>query len=137
MKKTTEVKTVAIDLDGTILDFDWDAWVEKRMGYFGNPKRGAIKALTHLKKLGYYIIIHTCRTNTRVNPRYTLGELWITIERLLDFHKIPFDEIWVETGKPVADYYIDDRGIKFENWEQVLLEIGAKSVRTKINISSL
>ena len=120
MKEIGETKTIAIDLDGTILDFDWDSWVEKRMTYFGNPKRGAIEALTLLKKLGYKIIIHTCRTNTRVNPQYTLGQLWMIVERLLDYHKIPFDEVWVETGKPIADYYIDDRAIEFDNWERIM-----------------
>lgn len=115
-----EQKTVAVDLDGTILDFDWDSWVSKRMNYFGLPKRGAILALKTLRKRGYKIIIHTCRTNIRVNPQYTLGELWIIVEKILEHHKIPFDEVWVETGKPIADYYIDDRGIGFKSWKQVM-----------------
>ena len=117
------VKTIAVDLDGTILEMDWVQWAEKRMGYFGKPKPGAIEALTLLKNMGYKIIVHTCRTNVRMNPQYSLGTLWIMIENVLNYHKIPFDEVWVETGKPIADYYIDDRGIKFENWEQVLKEI--------------
>ena len=126
MKEAEKTGTIAVDLDGTILDFDWDSWVNKRMGYFGNPRRGAIEALKVFRQWGYRIIIHTCRTNTRVNPRYTLGELWLMVEKLLNYHKIPFDEVWVETGKPVADYYIDDRGIKFINWKQVLLEVEKK-----------
>ena len=120
MKEIDEVRSIAIDLDGTILDFDWDSWVSKRMNYFGQPKRGAIKALTLLKNMGYKIIIHTCRTNTRVNPQYTLGELWMMVEKILEHHKIPFDEVWVETGKPIADYYIDDRGVWFKDWEQIM-----------------
>ena len=123
MKKAGETKTVAIDLDGTILDFDWDSWVSKQMNYFGQPKRGAIRALKLLQQRGFKIIIYTCRTNTRVNPQYTLGELWMMVEKILEQHKIPFDEVWVETGKPIADYYIDDRAIKFESWEQVMEEI--------------
>jgi len=123
VKEMDIVKSIAVDLDGTILEMDWDQWVKKRMGYFGKPKPGAIEALTLLKNLGYKIIVHTCRTNVRMNPQYSLGTLWIMIENVLNYHKIPFDEVWVETGKPIADYYIDDRGIKFESWEQVLKEI--------------
>ncbi len=115
-----EVKSIAIDLDGTILEFDWDMWVKYRMNYFGKPKEGAIEALTTLKKFGYKIIIHTCRTNTRVNPQHTLGRLWMMVAEILSHHRILFDEIWVETGKPIADYYIDDRGVWFKDWEQTM-----------------
>ena len=37
MREEEKTGTIAVDLDGTILDFDWDSWAEKRMGYFGNP----------------------------------------------------------------------------------------------------
>jgi len=124
----SEKKSIAVDLDGTILDFDWDSWASKQINYFGQPKRGAIKALTALQKLGFKIIIHTCRTNIRVNPQYTLGELWMRVEKILECHKIPYDEVWVETGKPLADYYIDDRAIEFDNWERI---IGLFNLRRK------
>ena len=118
-----EVKSIAIDLDGTILEFDWEQWAMYQMNYFGKPKEGAIKALKFLKKLGYKIIIHTCRTNPKLHPQHTLGELWMIVEKKLVEYGIPFDEVWVETGKPIADLYIDDRGYRFGSWKQVMEEI--------------
>jgi len=111
---------VAVDLDGVILDFDWDKWVKHGMNYFGETKEGAIGALSVLQKCGYKIIIHTCRTNPEVNPKYSIEDLEILVRKTLTMRGIPFDEIWVKEGKPIADYYIDDRAIRFESWSQVM-----------------
>jgi hypothetical protein len=50
--------------------------------------------------------------------------LWKIVREVLDEYGIPYDEVWVETGKPIADYYIDDRGVYFSDWDQVLKSIG-------------
>ena len=126
-----EVKSIAIDLDGTILEMDWDMWVKHRMNYFGKPKPGAIRALTFLRNLGYKIIIHTCRINTRINPQYTLGELWLIVEEKLTEYGIPYDEVWIETGKPIADYYIDDRALYFSDWDQAMKSLSLLESFTK------
>ena len=36
-------------------------------------------------------------------------------------HNIPFDQLYM--GKPIGDYWIDDRAIKYNNWETILKEI--------------
>ena len=114
---------IAVDLDGVILNFNWDSWVRNDMRYFGTPIKGAKRALRRLRKRGYKIIIHTCRANPILNSSYSPDELYMKIKKILIKNEIPFDEIWLGTGKPLADYYIDDRAVKFESWEQVLEEI--------------
>jgi hypothetical protein len=39
----------------------------------------------------------------------------------LNYYEIPYDE--VTAIKPNADYYIDDKAIRFHNWEQTMQEI--------------
>lgn len=39
------------------------------------------------------------------------------MERLLDYWCVPYDEIL--PLKPVAIYYLDDKGVKFESWNKV------------------
>ncbi len=38
--------------------------------------------------------------------------------RLLNKNDIPFDQLIM--GKPIGDYWIDDRAIKFESWENLI-----------------
>ena len=33
----------------------------------------------------------------------------------LDKYGVPYDEL--HFGKPVADYYVDDKAVRLENWE--------------------
>lgn len=34
------------------------------------------------------------------------------IKEYMDKHELPYDEIYVGQGKPVASYYVDDRGVR-------------------------
>ena len=40
----------------------------------------------------------------------------------LNKHQIPYDEI--HFGKPLADFYIDDKAIRLTNWENFNKQIG-------------
>jgi len=40
----------------------------------------------------------------------------------LRLHKIPFDSIATE-GKPPAHVYLDDRALRFTNWEDTFWEL--------------
>lgn len=113
--------TIVVDLDGTILEFDWEKWQKHEHNYFGDPKEGAIETLHKLRAMGHRLVIHTCRiNNTHINKKYGIGDLHRRVRRILNIHQIPYDEIWVGKGKPLGSLYIDDRGFRLEdNWHEV------------------
>ena len=47
---------VAVDLDGTILEYDPPEYPA-----LGNPIPGAVAGLQALRALGYRLVVHTCR----------------------------------------------------------------------------
>lgn len=90
---------MAVDLDGTLVN-----------GTTLVP--GAKDALQTLHNRGHRIVIHSCN-----NPE------WVRL--VLNNNDIPYDSVWDQEGKPVADYYIDDRGIYFGgDWSDVLAKLG-------------
>jgi ribonucleotide monophosphatase NagD (HAD superfamily) len=95
--------TLAIDFDGTIMD-PTNVDPGFRMG---NPMAEAQEVINYLYKQNYKIIIHTNRGNS---PKH--------VEDWLKFYHIPFDE--VTNIKPNADYFIDDKALKFEgDWSKI------------------
>ena len=120
--------TLAVDLDGTILDIDLDRWQEHGMNYFGTPKPQAKEVLDSLRGNGWRIIIHTCRLNPTINTDATGEEAKKKVEEVLDKHDIPYNEVYTRIGKPLAEIYIDDRGLRFESWVQVLRDVGMRKV---------
>lgn len=119
--------TVAVDLDGTIIDMGLEEWVKlgRRIDVFGKVVDGAVEVLSMLHDLGYRIIIHTCRVTEAFYSQYGYNKAQAVelVSNILKKLGVPFDEIWAKEGKPVADYYIDDRAIKFESWKQVLCDL--------------
>lgn len=114
--------TICVDFDGTICVLAFPS--------IGEPKSGVAAALSTFKALGFYIIIYSCRTchwhydifggdpSQPVMERRHVKEMIA----FLELHKIPYDEIDDGSkGKPVADYYCDDKGIRFEdNWPEIV-----------------
>lgn len=89
---------LAIDFDGTLVHKD-------------APLPGAKDILWQFHDLGYYILIHSCNNSG-----------WI--RRVLNDNDMYYDEVWEEKGKPIADWYIDDRAVPFEgNWEAILRKL--------------
>jgi len=110
-------KIIIIDFDGTLCDH--------RYPEVGRIKKGAKEALRQLKDMGYYIKIHSCRTSKLLNddPKFITKHCKIMSSFLQD-NEIPYDEIIMETDKPVAYFYIDDRAIGFRNdWKEVVEEV--------------
>ena len=108
-------KTIAVDLDGVI--FEYDDW--KGIDYYGKPVEGVKKSLRYLKySLGYRIEIYTTRMNKEINKGYSKTQLRRKITNALLTHKIPFDGICL--AKPIAEFYIDDRAIRFKNWKSTI-----------------
>ena len=90
---------IAIDWDRTIHDTDNPVPGRK----LGPPLPGAKEALIELRRQGHTIIIHSC---ARAAPMADWLAWW----------EIPYSTIWQGNGKPVADWYVDDRGVKFTSW---------------------
>jgi len=67
------------------------------------PNLEVISTMKELKNSGYLIKIDTARPT-----RFT----WVTLHWLA-LHGVPFDDI--HFGKPSADLYIDDKGIRFSS----------------------
>jgi capsule biosynthesis phosphatase len=104
-----------VDLDGTIA-------CNKQIGEeYGDvkPIDGAVSALQELKSQGVYIVIHTARNMGTQNNnlgRVIANQAKIVID-WLDKYRIPYDELLF--GKPNVDYFIDDKGLPFSNWESI------------------
>ena len=99
---------ICIDFDGVIHDSKHPEEGRK----MGPPLPGAIDAMQDLYDT-YYVIIHTTMANTP-RGRQVVAE-W------LEFYDVDYHEI---VGKPVAEYYIDDHGVKFNNWVDTRKKIG-------------
>ena len=111
MRKDADTKrkyTVAFDLDGTLADCK-GGW-EKYSDFPGNPLPGVKYNLQRLRNAGFKIGVYTTRNYKDVYK-------WLEKHGLLSLVD------WVNenpsqppnTGvKPFADYYVDDRGIRFE-----------------------
>lgn len=111
--------TIAIDLDGVIFEYkDW-----RGLGHFGKPIKHVRKSLRLLQKMGFKIVIYTCRLNPAIQDE-PLPQLELRVRNALISADIPFDEVCT-AGKPFALYYIDDRGVRFESWEHTLFQIAA------------
>ena len=91
-----------IDLDGTICS------EEKTFSRgMAKPLVGAKKTLDKLKEQGHTIIIYSARS---------WNEYEMTIKWLND-NQIPYDQVIL--GKPVGDYWIDDRAVNFKSWSKI------------------
>lgn len=113
-------KIIAIDFDGTICDHAFPK--------IGDPKAGVKDAIHRLRNMGFYVIIWTCRTCHWNYEVFGGDPTTHTFERpavkdmiaWLKEQGIEYDEIDDGSrGKPLADYYIDDKAVRFDentNW---------------------
>ena len=96
--------SVCIDFDGTIVDHCFPE--------IGPMKDGVRDALKKINKT-HDIIISSSRN--RFGKNYVDD-----MENFLIENDIPYDEIDRGYGKPHAEAYIDDLGIRFTTWKEVL-----------------
>jgi hypothetical protein len=120
--------TVAVDFDGTLCEGCYPN--------IGPLKEGAREALLTFRNLGYRIIIYSCRTchwhydiyggdpkqNSMERP---------TVKAMVDWlhaNDLPYDLVDDGSrGKVVADYYIDDKAIRFvDNWGEIASYVGGE-----------
>lgn len=124
-------RAISIDLDGTILH-------EKKpfrgIEDFGRPEKKVRECLTFLRKNGFYILIHTTRINPALNDK-PLPWLVNNVENVLIENGIPFDHIFSGSGKPLSEFYVDDRGVTYTgNWEETMKEIISRAERSYKNV---
>jgi len=107
--------TIAVDFDGVIH--------KNSKGFhdgtvYDEPLEGSIEALKNLSK-EYTLVIFTCKANSQrplINGKTGIELIW---EWLVKYNIAEYISE-VTDIKPRAKFYIDDKGIKFENWEQTL-----------------
>lgn len=110
-----EARVLAVDFDGTIAEYE-----EGQFPKIGKPEPGVREALDQLKKAGWYILIFSCRAAT-ADQRKAMKE-W------LDTNSIPYDDIWKDANKPMAEAYIDDRAIQYKsNWKEIVQNLSNKT----------
>ncbi len=101
-------KTVMVDLDGVLCTEE--LFLERPLA---QPIAGAREGLQKLRAAGFVVVIYTARG---------WGELRTTAKWLAD-HGFEYDGL--QMGKPVADFWIDDRAIPFTDWPAALRQLGA------------
>lgn len=109
---------IVIDLDGTICE------LKKEHESYGDVlvKKGAADFIRKLRTEGHYIIIQTARNMATCESN--IGKVMKNIGKVtldwLEQNGIEYDEIYF--GKPNAHLYIDDRALRFEDWDNLTIE---------------
>lgn len=131
----SEKKTVCVDFDQTICKSEYPG--------LGPLIPGAKEALLLLRALGFHIIISSCRScswnwdiyyeNTPFKHAKD-RQVFQDMVRFLDENEIPYDEIDDGTkGKVSAMYYIDDKGVRFQNnWDEIAFLIHQADIKSKV-----
>jgi hypothetical protein len=105
-------KTICLDFDGVIHSYT-SGWQGEEI-INDPPIFGTRDSIIRLREMGFTILIHSCRC------RSATGRL--AIEEYFLRHDIKVDGICEH--KPQADFYVDDRGIKFDGvWDEVIEQI--------------
>jgi len=114
--------SLVVDFDGVIC--------EHRFPDVGEPTEGVKEALDTLRKAGYRIVIHSCRTSFQFRDSL-IGDQFDRIKEYMKFYKLHFDDVWVP-DKPIGVAYIDDRAINYKNnWEKITEKLLTKSRKYK------
>lgn len=113
-----ESNTIAIDFDGVIHSFE--------LGYYdgtiyGTPIHGSIESIKRLSKK-FKLIIYTTKAKPDrplVNNKTGVELVWEWLKK----YEIDSYIFEVTAEKPRAVCYIDDKAIRFINWDQTLNEL--------------
>ena len=116
LQKNENAKQVAIDFDGVIH--------KNSLGFhdgtiYDKPVEGSLEAIKTLVGLGYEVVIFTCKAK----PDRPLVEGKTGIELIwnwLEEHGFKNYIKEVTSEKPRAVAYIDDKGIRFTDWKNIL-----------------
>ena len=109
MSKSNYQKTIAIDFDGVIHAYR-EGWKDGTI--YDEAVPYAIHSMKKLLARGYKLVIFTCRAETEEGAN--------AVYKWLNKYDIDTALLEVTDRKPKAIAYIDDRGIRFTNWQDVL-----------------
>lgn len=115
LQKDENENQIAIDFDGVIHKSSkgfYDGSV------YDEPIEGAIDSIRKIYEAGYKIVIFTAKAKSDrplVNDKTGSELVWDWLKKY-DMDKYIKE---VTSEKPRALYYIDDRGIRFENWNKI------------------
>ena len=111
-QKIENKKNIAIDFDGVIHKCSkgyYDGTV------YDEPIDGALDSLEYIKKMGFNIIIFSCKSRSdrpTVEGKNGTEMIWDWFKKYNVDHLITD----VVSEKPRAICFIDDKGYRFENW---------------------
>lgn len=106
-KSLNPQKVIVIDIDGTI--FEYDKYIKNKWGKLINGAKDAIK---EFRNKGFKIILYTARKEDERKG----------LINHLKIYNMSYDKLVM--NKPIGDYYIDDRAIKFnDNWSDIQNDI--------------
>jgi len=115
-QKIENSKNIAIDFDGVIHKCS--------RGYFDgtvydDPIDGSLDSLRKIKNMGYNIIIFSCKSRSdrpKVNGISGTQMIWEWLAK----HGVDHLVSDVVSEKPRAAIFIDDKGYRFQNWEDTI-----------------
>ena len=115
-------KIVCVDVDGVIFDTMQKKYsLEKYhpLIYNGSLMKGCNEVLQKFLDVGWEVVLSSGRFDTDWvgNSMYTKEQILVVLKFVLEENKVPYSRI--SLVKPVADAYIDDRGVVFKNWSDI------------------
>ncbi len=120
MIKDTESNQLSLDFDGVIHD-SYQGFHDGTI--YGDPLPGALDAVKHLSEiLKYDLTIFTCKANPErplIDGKTGVELIWDWLKKY-DIDKYIKDIVYT---KPNAVAYVDDKGIRFENWDDTLKQL--------------
>jgi len=110
------------------LAVDFDATIADRVNNTLVLKENAKEAMAAFKAANCYILIDSSRANSYRKLPGTVEKSLNEMKNFLDTNQICYDAIAGLTfkidGKPIADFYISDRGVTFNNnWSIITKQI--------------
>ena len=128
MKDHDEFKKFCKESESKVICLDFDGVIHKNSKGFHDgtiydePIVGALENIKALNMQNYTLVIHTCKANPKrplVNGKtgIELVRGWLKKYNVSKYIK---DVTYI---KPNAICYIDDKGIRFDNWTQCMEEL--------------